>query len=112
MAQKIQTLFIDDIDGSDADGTVRFGIDGTAYEIDLSAPHNEELRGIFTNYIAHARKVGGAARRGTASRGARKTSAIDTVAARAWARQNGFDIKERGRVSAAVVSKYREATGQ
>ena len=111
MAQKIQTLFIDDIDGSDAEGTVRFGIDGTAYEIDLSAAHDQELRGVFKNYIAHARKTGGAARRST-GRGARKLSAIDTVAARAWARENGFDIKERGRVPATVVAKYREATGQ
>jgi hypothetical protein len=111
MAQKIQTLFIDDIDGSDAEGTVRFGIDGTAYEIDLSAAHDQELRDIFKNYIAHARKTGGTVRRST-GRGARKLSAIDTVAARAWARGNGFDIKERGRVPATVVAKYREATGQ
>jgi len=108
MAQKIQTLFIDDIDGGEAEGTVRFAIDGAEYEIDLSAQHNEELRGIFKNYIAHSRKTGGAARRG--ARSARKPSAIDTVAARAWARENGYDIKERGRVPASIVTKYREAT--
>jgi hypothetical protein len=109
MAQKIQTLFIDDIDGGEAEGTVRFGIDGTNYEIDLSAQHDEELRGIFKNYIAHARKVSGAARL-VSTRGARKPSAIDTVAARAWARENGYDIKERGRVPAEIIAKYREAT--
>jgi hypothetical protein len=111
MAQKIQVLFTDDIDGGQAEGTVRFAIDGTDYEIDLSAAHNEELRGIFTNYIAHARKAGGTTRRGTA-RSIRKPSATDTVAARAWARENGYDIKERGRVPAEVVAKYREATSQ
>jgi hypothetical protein len=111
MAQKIQVLFTDDIDGGEAEGTVRFAIDGTDYEIDLSAQHNEELRGIFNNYIAHARKAGGTPRRST-GRNARKPSAIDTVAARAWARENGYDIKERGRVPAEVVTKYREATGQ
>jgi nucleoid-associated protein Lsr2 len=111
MAQKIQTLFIDDIDGGEAEGTVRFAIDGTDYEIDLSAQHGEELRGVFKNYIAHARKISGTARRGT-GRSARKPSLIDPVAARAWARENGYDIKERGRVPAEVVTKYREATGQ
>jgi hypothetical protein len=109
MAQKIQTLFIDDIDGGEADGTVRFAIDGGEYEIDLSAKHSDELRDALKNYIAHARKVGGTGRRG--SRGLRKPSAIDTVAARAWARENGLDIKERGRVPADVVARYREATG-
>ena len=44
MAQKIQTLFIDDLDGSAAEGTVRFGLDGTEYEIDLNAGHAKELR--------------------------------------------------------------------
>jgi hypothetical protein len=111
MAQKIQVLFTDDIDGGEAEGTVRFAIAGTEYEIDLSAQHGEELRAIFQNYIVHARKVGGTARRG-AGRPARKPSAIDTVAARAWARENGYAVKERGRVPAELVAKYREATGQ
>lgn len=110
MAQKVQTLFIDDIDGGEAEGTVRFALDGSEYEIDLSAKHSDELRDALRNYIAHARKVGGGARRG--ARGARKPSSIDTVAVRAWARENGFDIKERGRVPAEVVAKYRQATGQ
>ena len=111
MAQKIQILFIDDIDGGEAEGTVRFAIDGAEYEIDLSAKHSDELRDTFKNYIAHARKLGGTARHGS-TRVSRKPSAIDTVAARAWARENGFDITERGRVPAGVVAKYREAIGQ
>jgi hypothetical protein len=44
MAQKIQTVFIDDLDGSDADGTIRFGLDGTEYEIDLNAGHASTAR--------------------------------------------------------------------
>lgn len=111
MAQKIQTLFIDDIDGSDAEGTVRFALDGTDYEIDLNAHHTEALRNALAVYVTHARKVAGAARR--ASRGAgRKVSTIDTTAVRAWAREQGIDIKERGRVPATIVAQYREATGQ
>lgn len=110
MAQKIQTLFIDDIDGGEAEGTVRFGLDGAEYEIDLSAKHNEELRTALGTYVAHARKLSGAARR-TTPRGGRKPSSNDTVAARAWARENGYDIKDRGRVPADLVAKYQAATG-
>jgi hypothetical protein len=107
MAQKIQTLFIDDIDGGEAQGTVRFALDGSEYEIDLSAEHDEELRSALGKYVAHARKVGGSARR-PAARGTRKSS-VDTVAVRAWARGNGFDIKDRGRVPAELVAKYQAA---
>lgn len=110
MAQKVQTLFIDDIDGGEADGTIRFALDGTEYEIDLSAKHSDEMRGALKDYIAHARKVGGSSRRAT--HGGRKPSAIDTVAARAWARENGLAIKERGRIPAEVVAQYRQATGR
>ena len=60
MAQKVQTLFVDDIDGSDADGTVRFGLDGTDYEIDLNSEHAQALRDALARYISAARRVGGA----------------------------------------------------
>jgi hypothetical protein len=108
VAQKIQTLFIDDLDGSEAEGTVRFGLDGAEYDIDLSATHAEQLHAALQRYIEHARKVGGAARR--AARGRRSASAIDTHKVREWAREQGIDIKDRGRVPADVVAKYREAT--
>jgi hypothetical protein len=111
MAQKIQTLFIDDIDGGEAEGTVRFALDGTEYEIDLNAEHTEELRSALGEYVSHARKVGGTARKGTA-RSSRRTSTADTVAIRAWAREQGMDIKERGRVPATVLQQYHAATGQ
>jgi hypothetical protein len=110
MAQKIQTLFIDDIDGGEAEGTVRFALDGSEYEIDLNAQHSEELRSALGKYVTHARKVGGVPRRG-ATRGGRRPSAVDTVAVRAWARENGIDIKDRGRVSADIVAKYQVAVG-
>jgi hypothetical protein len=54
VAQKIQTLFIDDIDGSEAEGTIRFGLDGAEYEIDLSAEHAQELRGALGEACAVA----------------------------------------------------------
>ena len=108
MAQKIQTLFIDDIDGGEADGTVRFALDGTEYEIDLNARHNEELRSALGKYVTHARKIGGTARRSTARTG-RRSSTVDTVAVRSWAREQGIEIKDRGRVPADIVTKYEAA---
>jgi hypothetical protein len=110
MAQKIQTLFIDDIDGGAAEGTVRFALDGTDYEIDLSSSHSDELHAALRKYVDHARKVGGTARRSTI-RGGRKPSSVDTVTVRTWARENGYDIKDRGRVPADLVAKYQESVG-
>jgi hypothetical protein len=59
MAQKVQTLFIDDLDGSAAEGTVWFGLDGVEYEIDLSAEHSQELRDALSRYVGAARRVSG-----------------------------------------------------
>jgi hypothetical protein len=110
MAQKIQTLFIDDIDGGEAAGTVRFGLDGTDYEIDLSTVHADELRKALERYVAHARKAGGMPRRASRSRRG-GAAAIDTTAVRAWAKGQGIGIKERGRVPANIVEKYEAAVG-
>lgn len=111
MAQKVQTLFIDDIDGGEAEGTVRFALDGAEYEIDLSAQHSDELHKALTNYITHARKVAGAQRQ-RAARGRRSAaSSLDTAKVREWAKQNGLDIKDRGRVPADVVEKYQASVG-
>jgi hypothetical protein len=67
VAQKVQTFYIDDIDGSEAAGTVRFGLDGADYEIDLSAGHTDELHAALQTYIDHGRKVGGTSRRALAA---------------------------------------------
>ena len=110
MAQKIRTLFIDDIDGGDAEGTVRFGLDGTEYEIDLNGKHSDELRTALGKYIEHARKVG-TARRGSARGAGRRPSTVDTASVRAWAREQGYDIKGRGRVPGGLVAEYQAAVG-
>ena len=57
MAQKVQTLFVDDLDGSEAQGTVRFGLDGTEYEIDLNAKHASACRNALARYVAAGRRV-------------------------------------------------------
>jgi nucleoid-associated protein Lsr2 len=112
MAQQIQTLFVDDIDGSEAEGTVRFGLDGAEYEIDLSAAHSSELRKSLEAYITNARKAGGARRSARGSGRKAAVRGIDTTAIRAWAKEQGIEIKDRGRVPANIVAQYREVTGR
>ena len=109
MAQKIQTLLIDDLDGGEAVGTVRFGLDGAEYEIDLSAAHNDDLRKALQQYLTHARRTGGTAR--GSARAGRANSTIDTAAVREWAKGQGIEVKDRGRVPAGVVEQYQTAAG-
>jgi nucleoid-associated protein Lsr2 len=112
MAQKIQTLFIDDLDGSEAEGTVRFGLDGNDYEIDLNAKHSQALRDALARYVTAARRAGGGARRPV--RGGRRASAngVDSTEVREWAKAQGIEVKDRGRVPAKLVVKFKAATGQ
>ncbi len=113
MAQKIQTLLIDDIDGSAAEGTVRFGLDGTEYEIDLNAGHARELRDALARYVGAARRAGGSARK--PARGSRRggpVGGLNTTEVRDWARAQGIEVKDRGRVPADLVAQFKAATGQ
>jgi Lsr2 len=103
VAQKIQTLFIDDLDGSPAEGTVGFVLDGTSYEIDLSGEHAQALRGALSRYIDAARRAPGTQRPARSRR--RKPSAgdPDSTEVREWARSQGIDVKDRGRIPAELV---------
>lgn len=112
MAQKVQTLFVDDLDGSDAEGTVRFGLDGLHYEIDLSTAHAKELRGVLARYIEAGRKASGSARRVPGSRAKATANGLNTNEIRDWAKTNGLEVKDRGRVPADVIAKFRAATGR
>jgi hypothetical protein len=104
MAQKVHIVLVDDLDGSDAEETVTFGLDGATYEIDLNSTNAAKLRAAVTPYVGHARRVGG-------RRGIRKAASNGPSAAeiRAWARSNGYDVPDRGRVSAEVRSAYEAA---
>jgi nucleoid-associated protein Lsr2 len=112
VAQKVQILFIDDIDGSAAEGTVRFGLDGTEYEIDLNAGHAQQLRDALTTYVRAGRRVSGPSRR--PARGGHRGSAsgLNTTEVREWAKAHGIEVKDRGRIPAELVVKFKEATGQ
>ena len=112
MAQKIQTLFVDDLDSGEAEGTVRFGLDGASYEIDLSAAHAEELRKVFAPYTRAGRKVTGGVRRTARNQGRAAANGFSNNEVRDWAKANGVEVKGRGRVPADVVAKFRAATGK
>lgn len=110
MAQRVQIVLEDDLDGGAAAETVSFGLDGVTYEIDLSDKNAGKLRDEFASWIGHARRAGG--RRSTGRRAASSTSSSsrrDLSAVRAWARQNGHQVSDRGRVSAAVQEAYDKA---
>jgi hypothetical protein len=111
VAQKVQTLFVDDIDGSDAEGTVRFGLDGTDYEIDLNAKNAQALRDALARYMGAARRVSGSTRRQPRSGRKAPANGLNTTEVREWAKAQGIEVKDRGRVPAELVVKFKAATG-
>jgi len=111
MAQKVQTLLIDDLDGGEAEATVRFGLDGTDYEIDLNAKHAEALRTALAPYLDAARRApASAARAARTGRRSAGAAAPDPTAVREWAKSQGIEVKDRGRVPAELVAKFKAAT--
>jgi nucleoid-associated protein Lsr2 len=112
MAQKVQTLLVDDLDGSEAEGTVRFGLDGTEYEIDLNAKHAEQLRDVLARYVAAARRTGASTRQPVRGRREATASTLNTTEVREWAKTQGIDVKDRGRIPGELVVKFKAATGQ
>jgi Lsr2 len=112
VAQKIQILFIDDIDGGEAEGTVRFGLDGTDYEIDLNAKNAAALRKALAKYVDSARRAPGASRRPVRTGRRGSDGAADSTAVRVWAKSQGIEVKDRGRVPAEIVEKFKAATGK
>ena len=106
MAQKVNIVLVDDIDGSDASETVSFGLDGTSYEIDLNDKNAAALREALSAYVGHARKV-------TTSRGRRRSSTTTSGPSarelRDWARSNGYEVSDRGRVPAEVREAFEAA---
>ncbi len=107
MAKRVQVVLEDDVDGSLADETVSFGLDGVSYEIDLSAANAAALRDQLASWIGAAQRIGG--RRSATRRGASAGRRQDVSAVRAWARANGHQINDRGRVPAAVQAAYDKA---
>lgn len=113
MAQRVNVILVDDLDGDDAAETVSFGLDGVDYEIDLNENNAEALRNALARYVDAGRRSGGKRPGGRARKGRRVAAGGDAgpsaAEIRRWARENGWDVPERGRVSADVREAYTAA---
>jgi hypothetical protein len=109
MAQKVQVLLLCDLEEGDAkaEETIQFGLGSTVCEIDVCAKHAQQIRAGLEPFVAHARKVGAVAggRRRQRSTSNREQSAN----IRAWAKERGIEISERGRIPASVMQEYEQA---
>lgn len=103
MAQRVQVVLVDDVDGGEASQTLSFSIENVSYEIDLSEENAAQLRADFEVWANRARRV--SSKRGGTSR-ARRT---DSARVRAWAKDNGYEVSERGRISAEIREAYTKA---
>lgn len=123
MAQKVLVQLVDDLDGSSTTSveTVSFALDGVSYEIDLSPKNAEKLRKNMAEFTGSARRIGGRIKRGTAAKQAtaskggkaKQPSAPanreQTKAVREWARQQGFELSDRGRIPANILEEFEAA---
>lgn len=108
MVRKTVVTHIDDLDGTAADETVTFSLDGVDYEIDLSTANAGALREALSVYVGAAHRSGGPSRARTGG-GPARTDREQLNAMRRWARENGFEVSDRGRISKAVREAYNAA---
>ncbi|MCE0764938.1 Lsr2 family protein [Pseudonocardia kujensis] len=107
MARHVQTTLVDDIDGGTADETVPFSWNGTSYEIDLSRKNADALRALLEPYIKAGRHTRShASRRARGSSRSTTTSKQRNQAIREWARAQGLQIAERGRIPIEIMLRY------
>ncbi len=120
MARQTIELLIDDLDGSrlgEGEGdTVTFALQGSEYSIDLSSQHIDELNEALAKYVAAAQKISGRrtsastaasrSNKGSAKSDSANSEKVDLAAVRAWARENGHEVSDRGRVSQKVLDAY------
>lgn len=103
MAQKVHVQLVDDLDGTEADETVTFGLDGKTYEIDLNSKNAGKFRKVMDAYVGGARRVGSSKpRRSSGTNGS-------TKAVREWARANGYEVSDRGVIPTEIKEAYAAA---
>ena len=109
MAQKVVVELTDDLDGGRATETVTFGVDGSAYTIDLNARNAKALRKVLAPYVESGRRVrtGGPGRSGTRRATVRRGSSTSQV--REWARSQGIEVADRGRIPSDLTAKFQAA---
>ena len=116
MAQKTVVTMVDDLTGEEAEdiGTVEFALDGVTYELDLSDENAAKLRDALARYTEVARRTGGRRRASRGSNRATRSNSGTTSgynretlkSIREWAKQNGYNVNARGRVSAEVLEAW------
>lgn len=104
MVQRIMVILEDDLDGSKATETVQFGLDGVAYEVDVNDEHAARLRDVLAPWVRAARRVSGRKQQTRTS-----TRREDLNEIRVWARENGYEVSDRGRVAQTIVRAYDTA---
>ena len=122
MARTTKTIYTCDLHEGEVEGneTLAFSLEGKSYELEACDEHAEKMRAAFATYVGAARPAGrgsgGSPRRpresgsGRTSPGSSSSSDRERVqAVREWARANGHQVSERGRLSAAVLKAYDEA---
>ncbi|WP_370250017.1 Lsr2 family protein [Nocardioides sp.] len=111
MVQKINVVLVDDIDGSEAHETLVFALDGATYEIDLNEEHAAQLREALAPFLGHARKVSAGARRAaTRSKAPAGGGGPSAREIRDWARSQGLEVPERGRIPAEIREAFESAS--
>jgi len=115
LARKVAVELLDDIDGSEAAETLKFGLDGAHYEIDVNAEHADQLRRSLAKYILSARRMGrGGVTAGSPRRpiAAVHSDRAQSQAIREWARRKKIQLSARGRIPASVVAQYQAEAGR
>ena len=114
MARKVEVHLIDDLDGSKAEESVKFSLDGVSYEIDLSKKNAAKLRGGLEPYLKVAQKIGRAQaqRTGGRTRGSARSDREQNQAIREWAQRKGLDVSPRGRISRSIIEQYEAEAGR
>lgn len=108
----VRNILVDDIDGTEASNdspvvSIPFSIEGKAYRIDLNEKNREALYKALNPFIEVARRDNGAIRAPRAGKGGSGRSDLNEV--RVWAKENGFEVSERGRIASAVLDAYDAA---
>ena len=111
MAQHVNVVLVDDIDGSPAEETVTFALDGVSYEIDLSPSNADRFRDGLAEWLQNARRTSGTRKRGNRTTTKQSSVGASNSTIREWARANGHEVSERGRIKAEVVEAFSAANG-
>lgn len=109
MAQRVQVQLVDDLNGEEAQETIRLGLDGTEYEIDLTTDNASELRSTLSQYLNVARKSSAGRKGGQRGSSTSRAKRDEVQRIRQWAQDNGHNPSSRGRISQSIVDAYNEA---